>query len=79
MFCDADADVIERELEKAQPQENSSTQSARRPAMYDQRIFSGKWRKRALCFAGTLYVSPVSAASSELLRGCSFCFGVKVI
>ena len=58
VFCDADADVIERKLEKAQPQENCSTQSARRPAMYDQRIFSGKWRKRALFFAGTVYLLP---------------------
>ena len=33
VFCDADADVIERELEKAQPQEHCSTQSARRPAL----------------------------------------------
>ena len=33
VFCDADADVIERKLEKAQPQEHCSTQSARRPAL----------------------------------------------
>ena len=39
-----------------------------------ERYFLGKWRRMALCFAGTVYLSPDWTASSELLRRCSFYF-----